>query len=295
MTGGLETIPVIEIRNYTDPTGDFHERYRSAIIRERMLNAWGDAGTHVNWTGPNNQQRTAQMRVLALTQLEAWLDNLEAAGGPGDRERTIAARPASLEDGCFDSAGAFIEEVLDYEDAGSACNTLYPYHSQPRAEAGMPLAADGMKCQLAEPVRSDYPAMTDAQWASLTGVFATGVCDWTKPSQGFTELEGTWLDFGETETVDLSGVDIEGTARVGGELTAVAESATSGAEFSYQWIADGTPIEGATGATFVIPAELDKATIAVRVTASADGFVPASTVSDSTQMVRFDNSGGEKS
>ena len=96
MTGGLETIPVIEIRNYTDPTGDFHERYRSAIIRERMLNAWGDAGTHVNWTGPNNTQRTAQMRALALTQLETWLDNLEAAGGPGDRARTIEARPAGL-------------------------------------------------------------------------------------------------------------------------------------------------------------------------------------------------------
>jgi hypothetical protein len=294
MTGGLETIPVIEIRNYTDPTGDFHERYRSAIIRERMLNAWGDAGTHVNWTGPNNQQRTAQMRALALTQLETWLDNLEAAGGPGDRERTIAARPAGLADGCFDAAGAFIEEVLDYEDAGSACNTLYPYHSQPRAEAGMPLAADVMKCQLTPAVRSDYPTMTEAQWSAFTAVFSTGVCDWSKPSQGYAELEGTWLDFGETETVDLSGVAIDGAARVGGELTAVAQSATPGAAFGYQWIADGTPIDGATGATFVIPAEFDDATIAVRVTASAQGFVPASIVSEATQKVRTDNKDGAK-
>jgi len=294
MTGGLQAIPVIEIRNYTDPTGDFHERYRSAIIRERMLNAWGDAGTHVNWTGPNNQQRTAEMRAKALTQLETWLDNLEAAGGPGDRARTIAARPAGLADGCFDAAGAFIEEVLDYEDAGSACNTLYPYHSQPRAEAGMPLAADIMKCQLTPAVRSDYPTMTEAQWAAFTAVFSTGVCDWSKPSQGFAELEGTWLDFGETETVDLSGVGVTGAVRVGGELTAVAESTTPGAAFGYQWIADGTPIDAATGATFVIPAELDKATIAVRVTASAEGFVPGSIVSDTTQKVRTDNRDGAK-
>ena len=294
MTGGLETIPVIEIRPYTDPTGDFHERYRSAIIRERMLNAWGDAGTHVNWTGPNNQQRTDAMRRLALTQLEQWLDNLEAAGGPGDRARTIAARPAQLTDGCFDSAGAFIQEVLDY-DADSTCNTLYPYHSQPRAEAGMPLAADVMKCQLTPPVRSDYPAaMTDAQWSAITAVFATGVCDWTKPSQGYTELEGTWLDFGETEQVDLSGVAIRGAARVGGELTAVAESATDGAVLSYQWIAAGSPIDGATGSTFVIPVGLDKSTITVRVTAAADGFVPVSLVSDATAKVRFDNKGGGK-
>ncbi len=295
MTGGLETTPVIEIRNYTDPTGDFHERYRSAIIRERMLNAWGDAGTHVNWTGPNNQQQTAQMRALALTQLENWLDNIEAAGGPGDRARTIEARPADLADGCFDSAGAFIEEVLDYDDATSTCNTLYPYHSQPRAEAGMPLATDIMKCQLTTPVRSAYPAMSDAQWASLTVVFSTGVCDWTKPSQGFADLEGTWLDFGDTETVDLSGIAIEGDARVGGALTAVASSATPGAEFGYQWIAEGTPIGGATAATFVIPAALDKATIAVRVTASADGFVASTDVSDSTQKVRFDNKDGARS
>ena len=70
MTGGLEWTPVIEIRNYTDPTGDFHERYRSAIIRERMLAAHGDAGTHVSWTGANVPANTAAMRAAALDQLE---------------------------------------------------------------------------------------------------------------------------------------------------------------------------------------------------------------------------------
>ena len=159
----------------------------------------------------------------------------------------------------------------------------------------MPLSADIMKCQLTQPVRSDYPAaMTDAQWSALTAVFATGVCDWTKQSQGYTELEGTWLDFGETEPVDLNGVAIEGAARVGGELTATATSATAGAALSYQWIADGSPIDGATDATFIIPVALDESTIAVRVTATADGFVPASIVSDATAKVRFDNKSGGK-
>lgn len=196
MTGGLAWTPVIEIRNYTDPTGDFHERYRSAIIRERMLAAHGDAGTHVSWTGANIPANTAAMRAAALDQLETWLDAIEAAGGPGDRERTIAARPAGLGDGCFDAQMSFIDEVLDYDDPSTACNQLYPFHSQPRAEAGMPLLADGLKCALAPADRTDYPSMSDGQWQRLTAVFPAGVCDWSQRPPGYAELEGTWLSFG---------------------------------------------------------------------------------------------------
>jgi hypothetical protein len=136
------------------------------------------------------------MRATALDQLEAWLDAIEAAGGPGDRERTIAARPADLADGCFDAQMTFIEEVLDYDDPSTACNQLYPFHSQPRAEAGMPLLADGLKCALVPADRTDYPSMSDAQWQRLRAVFAGGVCDWSQRPQGYEELEGTWLSFG---------------------------------------------------------------------------------------------------
>jgi hypothetical protein len=195
MTGGLAWIPVIEIRNYTDPTGDFHERYRSAIIRERMLAAYGNADTHVNWTGANIGANTAQMRVQALDQLEDWLEAIEAAGGPGDRARTADARPAGLSDGCFDADMNFIEEVLDYDDPTTTCNELYPYHSQPRAEAGMPLLADGLKCTLTAIDRGDYPGATDAQWDRLVATFPEGVCDWSQRPQGVTDLQGVWLDF----------------------------------------------------------------------------------------------------
>jgi hypothetical protein len=295
MTGGLTSIPVIEIRRYRDLEGDFHERYRSVIIRERMLAAHGNADTHVNWTSPNVPALSDAMRAQALDQLEQWLDNIVAAGGIDDRARTVAARPDGLVDGCFDNAGAFIAEEMNYEDPTTACNTLFPYHSQPRAEAGMPLTAEVLKCELTAPVRANYAGMTDAEWQRFTAAFPEGVCDWSQPSQGYAELEGTWLDFGETDTVDLGGVAITGAPRVGGELTAFAESPTPGVTFDYQWIADGTPIDGGTSAVFVIPADLDKATIAVRVTASAEGFIAASTVSDPTAKVHFDNKDGGKS
>ncbi len=285
MTGGLASIPVIEIRPYTDPTGDFHERYRSAIIRERMLTAYGNADTHVNWTGPNNGALSYEMRVAALGQLEQWLDNIEAAGGIADRARTVAARPADLSDGCFDASGAFISEVLDYSDPNTVCNQLYPYHSQPRAEAGMPLTADVMKCQTAAPVRADYPAMTDTEWDRLVAAFPDGVCDWSKESQGYAELEGTWLDFGESDRVDVSNLRIHGKAKVGGELQAHLSSSTPGAELSYQWIADGEPITGATSATFTPDRTLARTEITVRVDATADGLVPVTLVSDPTHKV----------
>ncbi|NYE18313.1 DUF6351 family protein [Microbacterium immunditiarum] len=285
MTGGLASIPVIEIRPYTDPTGDFHERYRSAIIRERMLQAYGDADTHVNWTGPNIGANTTAMRLAALEKLEQWLDAIEAAGGIADRARTVAARPADLADGCFDASGSFIAEPLDYDDPTTTCNQLYPYHSQPRAEAGMPLTADVMKCQTTAPVRGDYPEMTDAQWQRVLAAFPEGVCDWSKPSQGYTELEGTWLDFGETERVAVSGPKILGNAKVGVELRAQASSSTPGAVLAYQWIADGQPIAGATSTTFTPDASLAGSVITVRVDATADGLVPVSVVSDPTHKV----------
>lgn len=284
MTGGLEWIPVIEIRNYTDPTGDFHERYRSAIIRERMLEAYGNADTHVSWTGANLSANTAQMRVAALEQLEAWLDAIEADGGPGDRARTVEARPAGLVDGCFDAQMTFIPEVLDYDDPSTMCNQLYPFHSQPRAEAGMPLIADGMKCELAEPARDDYPAMSDEAWARLLAVFPTGVCDWSQRPQGVTELEGTWLDFGATERVDASAPVIEGRPKVGETLTAQVD-APDGATAAYQWIADGTPIEGAVDASFAPTADLIGVRLQVRATVSADGLVSRTLLSHESGKV----------
>ncbi|TDN91225.1 DUF6351 family protein [Microbacterium sp. BK668] len=285
MTGGLAWIPVIEIRNYTDPTGDFHERYRSAIIRERMLAAHGDADTHVSWTGANITANTGKMREQALAQLEKWLDAIEAAGGPGDRERTVAARPAGLSDGCFDAQMTFIAEPVDYDDPTTACNRLYPFHSQPRAEAGMPLLADGLKCTLVPADRADYPGVTDAQWARLTATFPAGVCDWSQRPQGVTPLEGTWLDFGDTRVVDASDLRISGTARVG-ESVAAGSSAPQGSSVAYQWLADGSPIPGAVDASFSPTADLVGTELTVRATVSADGYVAQTLVSEPTGKVK---------
>jgi hypothetical protein len=147
----------------------------------------------------------------------------------------------------------------------------------------MPLLADGMKCQLAAPVRADYPAFTDADWARLLAVFPTGVCDWSKPSQGYKALEGTWLDFGATDGVDASAATIAGAGRAGDALTAQVAVDPS-AELAYQWLVDGRPIDSATDATYVPTSDLVGAAVAVRITVAADGYVGRTLVSDTVKI-----------
>ena len=194
-TGGLLETPIIEFRGYTDPRGDFHDRVRSVAMRERVLAAHGDAQTHVSWTGPDDQTISAQMREEALDAMDAWLLAIDA---DEDRSRAavIAARPAGLSDGCYTADGDKINEVFS-ADPGTDCNALYPYHGSPRQAAGGPLSHDVLKCELTDPVPEDYPAefQDAATWDRLEAIFPDGVCDWSEPSTGFTELAGTWLSF----------------------------------------------------------------------------------------------------
>lgn len=294
-TGGLSYIPVIDHRTYTDLRGDFHDSYRSAVLRERFLNAYGEAGTHVAWraTGPGS----SVMNALAIQKLDEWLTNLEAAGAleSPSRAATIQARPADIEDGCWINSTSFTAASLDWYAPGSEnpCNAAFPFHADPRIKAGSPLSIDVMKCELTAPVRSDYPAMTDEQWAQLNAIFADGVCDYTKPSQGFAELEGTWLSFGPDETVQLSSPQILGTPRVGDELS-VRVTAPVGATLEYQWMVDGVVVPGATTARLMLMPEHQHGQATVRVTASLEGHVSTSQVSDPSKKIRFDNRNGAK-
>lgn len=294
-SGGLSYIPVIDHRNYTDMQGDFHDSYRSAVIRERFLNAYGEAGTHVAWRASG--AGSGVMNALAITKLDEWLTNLEAAGALENpsREATIQARPGDIEDGCWINSTTFTAAPLDWYAPASEnpCNAAFPFHADPRIQAGSPLSIDVMKCELTAPVRGDYPEMTDEQWAQLNAIFASGVCDYTQPSQGYTELEGTWLSFGPDDTVALGKPVITGTPRVGDTL-GVQVSAADGATLSYQWMVDGVAIAGATGATFELTPDYRLATATVRVTASLDGSIAQSLVSDPSKSIRQDNKGGNR-
>jgi hypothetical protein len=59
------------------------------------------------------------------------------------------------------------------------------------------LSEDVLKCQLEPLRRSLYQAsFSDAQWSRLQKVFASGVCDWSKPGVG-VKPSTPWQSFSE--------------------------------------------------------------------------------------------------
>ncbi|WP_149084923.1 MULTISPECIES: cell wall-binding repeat-containing protein [Microbacterium] len=80
---------------------------------------------------------------------------------------------------------------------------------------------------------------------------------------------------------------ISGTARVTGSLTANVGTWTAGTSFQYQWLANGSPLPGATGARLPLTAAHAGRQISVRVTGSQPGYVAASVLSSRTAAVTY--------
>src|SRR5207253_2715527 len=78
-----------------------------------------------------------------------------------------------------------------------------------------------------------------------------------------------------------------GTAQVGRALTVSPGTySVSGVTTTYQWLRDGVPVMGATGATYTV-AQADRNTrLSVRVTASKPGYTGVTTTSDPTARVK---------
>ena len=69
-------------------------------------------------------------------------------------------------------------------------------YSNPRREAGGPLAANVIKCQLKPIDAKDYKVtFTPAEMTRLKKIFASGVCDWSKPGVNQVPVV-TWASFG---------------------------------------------------------------------------------------------------
>jgi hypothetical protein len=89
-------------------------------------------------------------------------------------------------------------------------------------------------------------------------------------------------------TTDVA-VTLSGEARVGARLDAVVTAITPAPDaLAYQWLADGTPIPGATSASFTVPASLASAAISVRVTAVRVGYVDSVGTSVPTAPIATD-------
>jgi len=185
--GALANVPILMSRPYLDSRGDIHDRQRDFVVRARLQKANGRIDNTVIWIAG-----TAAPMAASLDTMNRWLDGMVSDAAPLSPDKVVKHKPAEAVDTCWDAAGTRIVEPASYE-AVNRCNALYPVHSEPRLVAGAPLANDVMKCQLKPINFADYTvAFSDAQRARMKTVFATGVCDFSKPGVGQVPIKGTY-------------------------------------------------------------------------------------------------------
>ncbi|TAJ71979.1 MAG: hypothetical protein EPO51_12755 [Phenylobacterium sp.] len=210
--GGLAGVPIIDYRAYADfAKGDPHQRFHSFSFRERLVAANGDADNQVMLTESARRGLfSLESPVLqgALDGMTAWIQAIQADRSARPAAQKVAsARPAGLVDACFTEDGAKIVERQVWGKA-TACNRLYPPHSNPYIQAGAPLANNVLKCALKPLDPADYPAaFTPEEWAEMRRTFPTGVCDYTRPGVEQQPLAGNWLSFGPAGAPNMWVVD----------------------------------------------------------------------------------------
>jgi hypothetical protein len=121
-----------------------------------------------------------------------WLDRLAADPAPLTHAKVVKDKPAAAKDAYFDAQGVKHVEKATWDGPGGY-NAMYPNHSEPRIEAGAPIANDVLKCALKPVNAADYKVtLSAAQLARLKAIFPTGVCDFSKPGVGQVALKGPY-------------------------------------------------------------------------------------------------------
>jgi len=169
----LDKVAIIDLRG-PDP-GAFHDVYRTYVMRARLEREHGTAANQLLWRGQVPLFGDANYVDEAILAVDRWLAVVEK--DPRDvplAQKIIEDKPADLGDRCTDGNGNDVP--------AEECDAAVQAYSDPRLEAGMPMANDTIKCELRPLRRSNYTVQfTDAQWKTLQEAFPEGVCDYSKP------------------------------------------------------------------------------------------------------------------
>ena len=188
--GGLTSIPIFDNAT-SNEAGGYHYGWFHFALRERLRKANGGSTENmVMWrsiSGMTGRQLFDQWMVAYKS---------DTSNDP-QRVKVLRARPKAAVDGCHDAAAQFVPDNLPFSSKPvSKCSELYPVYSNPRKEAGGPLAADVMKCQLKAINARDYAKpLAVAELARLQATFPGGVCDWSKAGVNQVPVV-TWASFG---------------------------------------------------------------------------------------------------
>ncbi len=187
--GNNMQLPIIDIRGHD--IEEIHHDYRSYVMRARLDRSNGHHDNQVIWTGPVPLFGDLSFPRQALTVMDAWLAAIEADTSTlGYAAKVVKNKPAAAHDLCTNGNGVEIPSA-------ELCAALNPYYLEPRMVAGEPFTGDVLKCQLKPFNKTEYTQLipfTEAELAALQAVFATGVCDYSKPGIG-QQMTVPWLDY----------------------------------------------------------------------------------------------------
>jgi hypothetical protein len=190
--GGLTSIPIFDNAT-SNEAGGYHYGWFHFALRERLRRATGGHSDNmVMWRSVD--------AAAAKNVFDRWMVAYKSdASNDPQRTKVLRARPKEAVDGCYDKSTppVFISDALPFTSRPvSKCSELYPVYSNPRKEAGGPLAADILKCQLTPIDAKDYKVtFTSDERARLNAIFPGGVCDWSKAGVNQAPVV-PWASFG---------------------------------------------------------------------------------------------------
>jgi hypothetical protein len=190
--GGLGNVPILNYRGYTDAIGDIHDRHRDLTIRARLEKATGRSDNQAIWVGPPVASAVTNIGAEALTVMTQWLDAIAADPAPLNTDKVVKHKPARATDAYWRADGTMTAEKAGWDNS-TGFGQAYPVHSEPRIEAGAPVTNDVMKCQLKPVDFSAYAVkFSSSQQSRMKKIFPGGVCDWSKPSVGYSKIVATY-------------------------------------------------------------------------------------------------------
>lgn len=190
---GKLDLPTLDIRHYLEEELDMHHVSASFNTRLRIENQRGHANNQIIWVSHKNYNPV----VEGFAVMDKWMLKLNQ----DPKRNVLNAKPARLQDSCFDENGNIINQgdgVWDDKWNGKprgACSQVYPMFSNVRIAAGATWEASIFKCHLqtAEQAieRGIYAPMTAAvNLAQLKATFPMGVCDYSKGDAGRPDMNG---------------------------------------------------------------------------------------------------------
>lgn len=248
-------------------------------------------GTYRLWGLENGVAYTLQFGYVWNDFGTEWWDG---ASSPDNATTVVAgAEPITGIDALLTRGGAISGRVVDADGLGAAA-VLVEVYSMAGERVGEVTANPQGAYELIGLSTGDYklrfvpsewatPGLLPEWWQDAGSAASAGSVAVTA-GQETSRIDAALNEAG-TVAVELADLQVAGTPRVGETLTATAESTTDGATLTYEWLADDGVVAGATDAAFVLTSEQVGKRMSVRVTASADGYLPTTLTSTPTDVV----------